>query len=131
MIFRSTKYTVGTSYFLITAEPQCVRDAITRLYTQEEYKLITCLSFPTITTLLPVALSINGKIIPVQDSSGNTLMSDQIKSRRCYRMNFGSNPSHFILKQCVSTSQAAPTSVSVLTTEPVTESEVTNVSRTY
>lgn len=127
MVFRATKYTVGTSYFLITAEPQCIRDVVTHLYTQEEYKLITCLSFPTITTLLPVALSINGNIIPVLDSSGNTLMSDQIKSRRCYRMSFGSNPSHFILKQCVPASQAAPTSVSVLTPE----SEVTNVSRTY
>lgn len=118
--FRATQYTVGTTYFLITVEPTCVRNPITRLYTEEQYKLLTCLSFPTITTLLPVALSINGNIIPVHDQMGNTLMSDQIKSRRCYKMCFGSNPSHFILRSCTPTSQAAPSSV-VVTTNTVKE----------
>lgn len=114
---RAGSYTVGSTAFTINAIQTCpCKGTLTRLCNGEQFKLITCLSFPAVTNLVPVYISINGTSYPVLDEFGNTLMSDQIRCRRCYKIVFGTNPKHFIVRQCLCPSQATPTSVNVAAT---------------
>lgn len=111
---RAGSYTVGPTSFTINAIQTCpCKGTISRLCNGEQFKLITCLSFPAVTNLVPVFISINGTSYPVLDEFGNTLMSDQIRCRRCYRLVFGTNARHFMVKQCLCPSQATPTSVTI------------------
>ena len=114
---RATSYTVTTSAFTIVATPACTcREPLTRLRNGECFRLITCLAFPAVNTLVPVSISINGASYPVLDEFGNTLMSDQIRCRRAYRLVFGTKSNHFMVRQCLEPSQATPTYVTVATT---------------
>lgn len=63
------------------------------------YKLITCASLPSITLIVPVLVEFNGSFIPLLDCLGNSVMSDQIRSRRCYHVEYGNNNPHLILRQ--------------------------------
>lgn len=111
---KATSYVVDTTSFVIVATPTCpCAGSLEELCNGECFRLITCLAFPAITTLVPVYIQINGTNYPVLDSLGNTLMSDQIRCRRAYRVAFGTMPNHFIVKQCVLPSQATPTCIDV------------------
>ena len=113
---RATAYSVGAT-FTIVATPSCTcRGSLNTLCNGECFRLITCLPFPAVTTLVPVYIQINGVNYPVMDEFGNTLMSDQIRCRRAYRIVFGTNPEHFIVKQCLKPSQATPTCTGTTTT---------------
>lgn len=109
---RASSYTVGSTGFTINAIQTCpCKGTITTLHNGEQFKLITCLSFPAVTTLVPVYIALNGVSYPVLDEFGNTLMSDQIRCRRCYRLTFGTNSKHFIVGQCLCPSQATPSTI--------------------
>ena len=108
---KAGSYTVGATGFTINTIQTCPCKPITSLKNGECFKLITCLSFPAVTNLVPVFIVLNGVSYPVLDEFGNTLMSDQIRCRRCYRLVFGTNPNHFMIKQCLCPSQATPTSI--------------------
>ena len=108
---RAGSYTVGSTGFTINAIQSCPCKSITTLRNGEQFKLITCLSFPAVTNLVPVFITLNGVSYPVLDEFGNTLMSDQIRCRRCYRLVFGTNANHFMVKQCLCSSQATPTQI--------------------
>lgn len=113
---RATSYTVTASAFTIIASPACTcRESLTQLRNGELFRLITCLAFPAVTTLVPVYISINGTSYPVLDEYGNTLMSDQIRCRRAYRLVFGTKDNHFMIRQCLEPSQATPTYTSITT----------------
>ena len=110
---RAGSYTVGSTGFTINAIQSCPCKSISTLCNGEQFKLITCLSFPAVTNLVPVFITLNGVSYPVLDEFGNTLMSDQIRCRRCYRLVFGTNANHFMVKQCLCPSQATPTQINV------------------
>lgn len=111
---RATSYNVEPTAFTIIASPACTcRTSLTQLRNGECFRLITCLAFPAVTTLVPVYLSINGTSYPVLDEFGNTLMSDQIRCRRAYRLTFGTASGHFIVNQCLEPSQATPTYITI------------------
>lgn len=113
---RATAYTVTTSAFTITASPACgCCGPLTRLCNGECFRLITCLAFPTVATLVPVSISIGGTAYPVLDNDGNTLRSDQIRCRKCYKLKFGTSPAHFQVQQELCPSQATPTCVNIPT----------------
>lgn len=65
-----------------------------------------CTDIPTSTTVVPVEIVINDTNIPMQDVLGNTLQSDQIKSRCAFPGVWGTNPLHFKLCSCTNRSQA-------------------------
>lgn len=111
---RATEYVNNGSTFNIVVAPtrQCC-ETLNRLCNGEEVELITCLTFPATNTLLPVYIQIGTNTYPVLDRLGNDLMTDQIRSRRRYRLLFGTDEPHFIVNQCLSASQAAATSVEV------------------
>lgn len=107
---KATSYTVTGSDFTIVTAPVCpCRGTLSQLCNGEMVRLITCLAFPAVTTLVPVFIQINGNNYPVLDHYGNTLYSDQIRCRRVYRLVFGTNPARFMVKQCLEPSQATPT----------------------
>ena len=113
---KATSYNVTGTEFTIVASQSCPCDGtLSTLYNGQCLKLITCLPFPAVTTLVPVQIQINGNNYPVLDQYGNTLMSDQIKCRQCYKLVFGTYQSHFQVKQYLCPSQAAPSSVAVTT----------------
>ena len=117
---RATEYTASSTEMKINAVPTCTcKGALTSLCNNEMFHLITCLAFPTLTTVLPVYITINGTDIPVMTKNGNTLMSDQIRSRHKYCLKYGTNPSHFITEQCLPLSQATA-SATTLTTPSTT-----------
>lgn len=111
---RATQYVNNGSTFNIIVSPtkQCC-ETLSRLCNGEQVELITCLSFPAISTLLPVYVQIGTNTYPVLDRLGNDLMTDQIRSRRRYILLFGTEEPHFIVNQCLNASQAAATSVEV------------------
>lgn len=111
---RATQYVNNGSTFNIIVSPtnQCC-ETLSRLRNGEAVDLITCLSFPATNTLLPVYIQIGTNTYPVLDRFGNDLMTDQIRSRRRYRLLFGTDEPHFIVNQCLNASQAAATSVEV------------------
>lgn len=108
----ATGYTTTASAFIIAATPTCIcHDPVDTLYNGELFKLVTCITVPAMTSILPVYITVNGVNYPVQDIIGNNLMSDKIHSRRRYRLVFGTNPAHFKLTTCVGTSQATGESI--------------------
>ena len=111
---RATEYVNNGSTFNIVVAPtrQCC-ETLNRLCNGEEVELITCLTFPATNTLLPVYIQIGTNTYPVLDRLGNDLMTDQIRSRRRYRLLFGTDEPHFIVNQCLGASQAAAISVEV------------------
>ena len=111
---KATQYVNNGSTFNIIVEPirQCC-ETLTRLRNGEQVELITCLTFPATSTLLPVYIQIGTNTYPVLDRLGNDLMTDQIRSRRRYRLLFGTEEPHFIVNQCLNASQAAASSVEV------------------
>ena len=67
--------------------------------------------FPASTTVLPVFIQINGTNVPLLDSIGNTLFSDQIKCIKCLPGVWGTNPLHIKVCSPRPRSQAAALSV--------------------
>ena len=65
-----------------------------------------CTTLPTLTSIVPVNLVIGTTSIPLLDSFGNTLQSDQISSRTLYVGVWGTNDLHFRLFTCVPRSQS-------------------------
>lgn len=130
---RATSYTVGSTAFTINAAKACqCNGSINRLDNGEYFELITCLSFPAVTTLVPVFISISGTSYPVLDQYGNILMSDQIRSRRRYKLAFGTNKGHFIVRQNLCPSQSTPTYLTIPTATAVsagTTTETTDTSK--
>lgn len=121
-ILKASSYTVNTSSFVINTG-----STLATLCNGEEFKLITCATFPAVTTVVPVYININGTNYPVQDTLGNNLMSDQIRCRRQYCLIFGTNPAHFKLRSCAKCSQAVASSVATSTASNTTAStEVSN-----
>lgn len=119
---RATQYTVTTTAFTIVATPSCAcAGTISRLFNRSWFRLITCLAFPSVPSVVPVFISINGVSYPVLDEIGNTLKSDQIRCRRAYKLVFGTGSSHFMVKQCLPVSQSTATYVSA--TPPTSEPE--------
>lgn len=80
--------------------------------------LLTCPSLPTMSTVVPVYVKIQGSTIPLNDAIGNTLFSDQLLSGRRYDIIFGGTPSHFRLRHCSNLSRAVPT-ITTITAEEV------------
>ena len=74
------------------------------------YDLIVCQRKPSLATVSPVLVQVNGVNYPLLDRIGNPVMSDQITCRTRYRMFFGSNTPHFLTINCLKCSQLyAPT----------------------
>lgn len=65
------------------------------------YDLIVCTKMPSMTTVLPVVIQVNGVNYPLLDRIGNTVMSDQIKCRTRYRMFYGATSPHFLTISCL------------------------------
>ena len=118
---RATSYTSSTSELkiVVTAAKAC-QSNITTIDNNTAARLVTCVDLPTLTTVLPVFITINGNDIPVFSRNGNTLMSDQIASKRSYTLKYGTTPTHFIVTQCLQTSQATAASTSVSASEVTT-----------
>lgn len=55
---------------------------------------------PETKKIVPVDISINGKVYPVYTNSGNLLMSDQLVDRKAYLLIYGNNPEHFTIVKC-------------------------------
>ena len=111
---RATEYNnTGSTFNIVVAPTRQCCETLTRLRNGEQVEMITCLTFPATTTLLPVYLQIGTNTYPVLDRLGNDLMTDQIRSRRRYKLLFGTDEPHFIVNQCLNASQAAATSVEV------------------
>ena len=118
---RATSYTVGSAFNITVAPSKCCQ-SISQLCNGECFRLITCLPFPTVTSLLPVTITVNGTAYNVLDQFGNTLNSDQIRCRRAYTLVFGTYNPHFMVKTCLPPSQAAPSCVDATsTTTPSTQ----------
>lgn len=107
---RATEYTVGSAFNITAATSKCCQ-SISQLCNGECFRLITCLPFPAVTSLLPVTITVNGTAYNVLDQFGNTLNSDQIRCRRAYTLVFGTYQPHFMVKTCLPPSQAAPSCV--------------------
>ena len=81
-------------------------------YSGERFAFIICTALPTSITISPVVINLNGENIALQDKLGNTLQSDQIKSRQVYVGVWGTlNGGHIKLCSCVNRSQSAPASI--------------------
>lgn len=108
----SYTYTAGTSLVINT------NSQLTELVNGACYLLLTCPSLPTMSTVVPVYIKIQGSTIPLNDAIGNTLFSDQLLSGRRYDIIFGGTPSHFRLRHCSNLSRAVPT-ITTITAEEV------------
>lgn len=112
-IIRSASYTVGATFGIVTG----FTDA--DVENGKKYRLILCTNLPSMTTIVPVTLQINGTQYPVLDKIGNNLMSDQLHTRKCYNLVIGTNPVHFMVLDCIPKSafypvEEAPEEVSVI-----------------
>lgn len=58
------------------------------------------MALPVMNTVVPVLIHINGINVPLLDSIGNTMFSDQIHEGTRYNLVFGSNPEHFKTRNC-------------------------------
>ena len=71
-----------------------------------------CTTIPASATIVPVEITINGVNIPILDNLGNTLQSDQIRSRQPYVAVWGTlGDGHLKLCTCTRRSQAAPAEI--------------------
>lgn len=103
----SATYTEGASLILETTS------TITKLFNGMNYMLVQAATLPTMTTVVPVSVRVNGATIPLLDAIGNTLYSDQIHSGVTYELVYGSTPSHFKLRRCCCLSSAVVSSTSI------------------
>ena len=109
-VFKATSYTNTGTLFLVN-----VNTTVSTLINGKGYQLITCANLPAITTVVPVYIAIGDNTYPVLDCLGNSFMSDQLDSRMCYSLVFGSNPAHFKLCRCSCKSVATPSTVDIPT----------------
>lgn len=65
-----------------------------------------CTTLPTSTSVVPVEIQIGATTIPLLDSFGNTMYSDQITCRTPYVGVWGTNALHFRIFTCIPRSQA-------------------------
>lgn len=68
------------------------------------YKLILCTSLPSVASIMPCTVQFNGVQIPLLDSIGNRVMSDQLHTRKCYHCVYGTNLGHLILRNPICSS---------------------------
>lgn len=103
-----TSASLAGGYLVLTPELSAAKT----YYNGERIVFVICTSLPTSITISPVAIDVNGVNIPLQDKLGNTLQSDQIKSRQTYVGVWGtSNNGHIKLCTCTNRSQATPASI--------------------
>ena len=69
------------------------------------FNLIVCKRKPSMTTVLPVVVQVNGVNYPLLDRIGNPVMSDQIQCRTQYRIFYGQTNPHFLTTNCLRQSQ--------------------------
>lgn len=112
-IIRATSYTytAGSSLVINTTSSAAI------LYNGASYVLCLYPELPSMSTVVPVYINVNGTNIPLQDVIGNTLQSDQIHPGRKYELVYGSSPAHFKMRHCCCLSCATAGSTSLLTTE--------------
>lgn len=90
------------------------------------YDLIVCTKVPSMTTVLPVVIQVNGVNYPLLDRIGNTVMSDQIKCRTRYRMFYGATSPHFLTISCLCPTVNYATMAATTTDTSTTEGAGTN-----
>lgn len=84
-----------------------------------EYCLIICQSIPCKATTEPVVLCWpNGVVVNLMGIRGNYVRADQLKSRTCYPIVFGTDPIHYSLTRPIPCSSMIY-SVSSLKGEPI------------
>lgn len=71
----------------------------------EAYDLIVCQRKPSMATVLPVVIQVNGVNYPLLNRIGNPVMSDQITCRTRYRMYYGESTPHFLTINCLPATQ--------------------------
>lgn len=76
----------------------------------DRYCLAICQNIPTTTSIMPVKILNGTTSITVLDKNGNTLRSDQIRKRNKYKIVYGNDPVHILVRSCV-----CPTSFNVTT----------------
>lgn len=109
-----TTVTVSDTQFLLETS---ITNAT--IYNGQRVRLCVHANIPATSTVVPVFLVINGENIPLMDSIGNTLQSDQVRNCYCYCGVFGTEPLHLKLNTVTAKSQATPIStVPSATTEP-------------
>lgn len=79
----------------------------------EKDAFCVCTTLPVSTTVVPVTLQIGDTSIPLLDSFGNTLYSDQITCRTPYIGTWGTNALHFRICTCVPRSQATEATTTI------------------
>lgn len=97
-----------------TATELTLNTAVTGLSVCNGSRGCICLKdveLPSSTSILPVALQINGINITLLDNLGNTLQSDQIKCVKCLPGTWGTNTLHFKICAPRPRSQATPMSI--------------------
>ena len=90
----SYTYTAGASLVINTGS------SLANLFNGTCYSLSVCSALPVMNTVVPVFIRINGINVPLLDSIGNTMFSDQIHEGTRYNLVFGSNPAHFKTRNC-------------------------------
>jgi len=67
----------------------------------QKFKLIICQNLPDgITNAMPVVILDGGATYPLLLPLGNSVMADQVRSRRAYEIFVGTNPAHFTCVSC-------------------------------
>jgi hypothetical protein len=114
-VITPTSYTVGSTFNINTTFTD------TDIENGKRYVLVLNKNLPSMTTIIPVYLEVNGTYYPMQDRLGNNLMSDQLRSfprnvASCgcvssgvARIVYGSNTGHFKVLVCLPTSSAVIT----------------------
>jgi hypothetical protein len=72
-----------------------------------------CTSLPVSSTVVPVVMLIGETSVPLLDSFGNTLYSDQITCRTPYVGVWGTNVTHFRLFTCLPRSQTTASEITI------------------
>lgn len=90
----SYTYTAGASLVINTGS------SLANLFNGTCYSLSVCSALPVMNTVVPVFIRINDINVPLLDSIGNTMFSDQIHEGTRYNLVFGSNPAHFKTRNC-------------------------------
>lgn len=71
----------------------------------EAFDLIICQRKPSMSTILPVVVQVNGVNYPLLNRIGNPVMSDQLTSRTRYRIFYGEITPHFLTVNCLRSTQ--------------------------
>lgn len=101
-IIKPVSYTAGGNFIINTNFTDT--DAENR----KRYELILTVNLPSMTTIVPVFITFNGTNIPMLDDIGNNLMSDQLHTRKRYRLVYGINPKHLTVLNCLGSSAFYP-----------------------